>query len=846
MNINYNKLLQAIELVAYNRLDECRDDTLIEKLVTVFDSSFSNSNCTNQQLNAIFSLCKQSINKWSYDKSKVFIGPVFSFVFKLLSSIEVQNAIDQKVMALQLKKLIDLKKEVFNCDYSIQSYYVKGLIKLCSSKDGSRLLFEERLVDEQLIDDLISYGLNCKSFFVKEAIQQCLVEILRKSSELNDDDGLLIKFFRLIILSFELRLNKFQIKIIGQLLLDGELKLRIFKSFPDLNQKLISHINCQIEENINLQLIELLANCLDDESQINFVFIKLIKNSLLRPLITFSTNLALRNSTYLNKWFTYVVLPLQIDYESNEINSNLFSYSEFDKNFIKSLTNERSLIYCLHYLKIKFPKQLTDRQLNEVFEIIENFILNLIKQSKIKLLRESILMIGNLSKQFNRLDPKLFGILIDLLVSLLELEPFQCECLIWLRHLFANEFENSQQLIENENLKRKLSNLLQRIINLELKDENLDVIDGGLELIDTLIRHNYLKLSKLDNSILKSIFNIWNHSIDHSDNYSLKASCISILFNLHLQLDKETKDRLLNEMHISEDNNNSSYKLYNKTANISEILWKCLKDENSLVRKKVIESIKESIMAKDCIKDEMIDKLAGEDRLYLNVCYHLSESVLFDIDADIQLASINFLKNLIINFVDKDLTDKLSKDEMLKIKINGLIYFVHCLHFTILNNLTCFTVKEECLNVLQEIKNCLDKNLLKKADLISILKNDESVFEYQIDSYGKEEEKSVNNLNDESNRRRDEQLNEMFKDNLFRTEEIIEQFTSKRVESAVCNSRDSNLTQTSITNKMNKKQLIEFLFTFNANTCLNNEIKVDFLDDILAARANDDLIIDCY
>ena len=51
MDVNYDKLLQAIEL-AYNRLDECRDDTLIEKLITVFDRSFSGDlNCSDFRIN---------------------------------------------------------------------------------------------------------------------------------------------------------------------------------------------------------------------------------------------------------------------------------------------------------------------------------------------------------------------------------------------------------------------------------------------------------------------------------------------------------------------------------------------------------------------------------------------------------------------------------------------------------------------------------------------------------------------------------------------------------------------------------------------------------------------------
>ena len=52
--------------------------------------------------------------------------------------------------------------------------------------------------------------------------------------------------------------------------------------------------------------------------------------------------------------------------------------------------------------------------------------------------------------------------------------------------------------------------------------------------------------------------------------------------------------------------------------------------------------------------------------------------------------------------------------------------------------------------------------------------------------------------------------------------------------------------RTSITNRMNVNSLLEFLYTFDPKSILGNEIKVDFLDDILAARANDDVIIDCY
>ena len=856
--IDYDKLVQAIELVAYNRLDECRDDTLIEKLISVFDRSFDHVNCSQTQLNAIFDLCKRSIDDWKADKLKVYISPVFSFVFKLISSPDVQATVGRKAICLELSELVDLKTDVFECDYSIQSNYVKGLSKLFANREGSKIVFEEALIDASFVQSLINLALANRSFFVRESIQRCLVELIRRSVEF--DDKLTSTYFQLIVSSFELKINKFQIKIINQLLLNdvakdvgssvvrstdirsndvnsndvssNEIRSTINRLFPDLNQKLINHLNCHADENVIIQLVELLASSLDDETQIDFVFIKLIKNNLIRPLIAYSTNLSSRNPAYLNKWFVYVVLPLDVSRTSTS--NQHFNYTEFDQQYVRAFENEKTLIYCLHYLKVNFPLRLTDQQLHQVFEIVGQFVTNSIEQGKIKLLRESLLMIGNLGKRLNQLEPSLFGMLVGLLIDLLWSEHFQSECLIWLRHLFENDFNH--RLIGDKDIQTKMTDLIDRLLKLELKDENLDVIDGGLELLDALIKTDHLNLNELDESVLRSIFNIWSYSTEHSDNYSLKASSISILFNLRLQLNSSIIDRLTTDGQPDQTT---------AQTDIMEIIWKCLKDENSLVRRKVIDTIKERIFHKDQLNG-LLDELMKEDgKLYLGICYHVSESILFDIDADIQLAAIHLLKNLLTDLMSKpNLTDS---DPTNALKFKGLIYFVHCLHFTLMNNLVYFTVKEECLNAIELLRNCLDQNSISKSRLISILDDCESVFNYQVDGH-KEDGPTKSTNGDDLHKRRDEQLNEMFKDNLFRTEEIIAQFTNERVEQMKnCSLHtDSTNHQTSITNKMNSTALVEFLYSFDPKTIPINEIKVDFLDDILSARANDDVVIDCY
>ena len=850
MDVNYDKLLQAVELVAYNRLDECRDDTLIEKLMTVFERSFGGDlNCSDQQLHAIFDLCVRSVDRWTgEDRCRVFIGPVFSFIFRLISSAQVQRVLGRTPVIVQCKRLVDLKDGVFaDCDYSIQSYYVKGLIKLFASEEASRVAFEEGLINEQFVKSLIDLGIESKSFFVKESIQECLVEILARSCEA--EDTIASKHFQLLATSFELKLNKFQIKIIGQLLVKE--KRTLLRLFPDLFHSLISHITGHADEHTNLQLIKLLANHLDDEAQINFVFTKLIKYSLLKALIAFSAHLASRNVTYLNRWFIFVVLPLQIDagnctsansdcdakQGTNEIqsatNQSRFSYSQFYEEFVRSRTDERSLIYGLHHLKINFPKHLSNDQLSQVFDTINSFVRKLIKQSRIKLLRESLLMIGNVCRQLDQsVDPKLFVVLVDLLISLLWSENFHCECLIWLRHLFERQDFKNGQLVQDEEIRRKMVNLLNQILNLELTDDNLDTIDGGLELLDALIKNCGLVLTELSDSTLKSIFKIWNYSTGHSDNYALKASCISILFSVQLQLDVPIIDRLLSESRDASDQLASS-------TDITEIIWKCLKDENSLVRRRAVESIREGVLEKDRIK--ALNKLMADNgKLCLGIFYHVSESVLFDIDADIQLASINLLLNLMVDLLKNE---QLTTEETTKFR--GLLCFIHCLHFTVIHNLICFTVKEECLNALQKIRDCLQASSTSKSDLLSVL-GGESVFEYQVNGHA-EEENCVQQSNENVSLHRDEQLNEMFKDNVFRTEEIIAQFTKQRVEQMQNGgSPVGQSARTSITNRMNVNSLLEFLYTFDPKSILGNEIKVDFLDDILAARANDDVIIDCY
>lgn len=853
MDVNYDKLLQAIELVAYNRLDECRDDTLIEKLITVFDRSFGGDlNCTDQQLKAIFDLCRQSVDRWAdEDRSKVFIGPVFSFTFRLIASPAVHSVLGREPVLMQTQRLLALKDSVFaDCDYSIQFYYVKGLTKLFANEDASRVAFEQRLVNEQFVQSLITLGIESKSFFVKEAIQQCLVELLTRSCR--QDDAIISKHFGLLATSFELRLDKFQIKIIGQLLTRE--RQTVLRLFPNLFHSLIGHIHGRANEPVNLQLIELLANHLDDDQQIGFVFTKLVKNGLLKALVAFSAHLASRNAAYLNKWFTFVLLPLQIDAHNEPANKtngvkptgetngidptspSCFSYSAFDENLVRSLTDERSLIYCLHHLKIHFPKHLSDSQLKQAFETINAFVRKLIQQSRIKLLRESLLMIGNICKQIDRsTDPKLFVVLVDLLISLLWSENFHCECLIWLRHLFErHDFKNSE-LIRDKEIHGKLVSLLDKILNLELTDENLDTIDGGLELLDALIRNGGLEMSTLDDSTLKPIFRIWNYSVEHSNNYALKASCVSILFNIRLQLDAAAVERLLDEPADKPAGDKPA-----SLADITKIIWSCLKDENSLVRRKVIESIREGVLEAGRVKAGRLDQLMSDNgRLCLDIFYHVSESVLFDIDADIQLASINLLLQLIV--------DLLNNEQVSGTKYRSLIYFVHCLHFTAINNLIGFTVKEECLNALQTVHDCLQRSSTSKSDLLSVL-DGESVFEYQVDGYDKTGDQNGHKQSDDLHRR-DEQLNEMFKNNEFRTEEIIAQFTSERVEQMQNGgppATSNESTRTSITNRMNVSSLLEFLYTFDSKSILGNRIKVDFLDDILAARANDDVIIDCY
>lgn len=862
MDVDYDKLLQAIELVVYNRLDECRDDTLIEKLITVFDRSFNGDlKCSDQQLNAIFDLCRRSVDRWAdEDRCKVFIGPVFSFIFKLISSPGVQLVVGRQPVVAQAKRLIDLKNEVFtNCDYSIQSYYVKGLTKLFASKTASKLAFEEALITERFVKSLIDLGVDSKSFFVKEAIQQCLVEILTRTCEA-DDDAIASKYFKLVVSSFELRLNKFQIKIIGPLL--AKEKRTVLRLFPDLFHLLMGHINGHADENVNIQLIELLAAHLDDEAQISFVFTKLVKNKLLKVLIAFSAHLAARNAVYLNKWLTFVVLPLQIDADNDTTidattdttsgtkqnngtqqngtvkrqTSSCFSCSQFDEDFVRSLTDERSLIYCLHHLKINFPKCLSDEQLSQVLEIIDRFVRQLIKQSKMKLLRESLLMIGSICKRIDQsVGPKLFAVLVDLLISLLWSESFHCECLIWLRHLFERHDLQNGELVRDAEIRTKLINLLDQILNLELKDDNLDTIDGGLELLGALVKNCGLDLSELSDSTLQSIFRIWSYSTEHSYNYALKASCISILLNIRLQLDAPAIDRLLS----------GSIDKSDKSAcptDLTEIIWKCLKDENSLVRRKAVDSIREAVLDCDRLKDSALDQLmADSGRLCSGLFYHVSESVLFDIDADIQLASINLLLNLLVDLLNSEqVTEKTTT-------FRGLLCFVHCLHFTAINHLICFTVKEECLNALQTIRDCLQASSISKNDLLTIL-GDESVFEYQVNGHG-QAENGVQRSKEDLQQDRDEQLNEMFKDNVFRTEEIIAQFTKKRVEQMQQNGglpANESPARTLITNRMNADSLLEFLYTFDPKSILGNKIKVDFLDDILAAQANDDVIIDCY
>lgn len=830
MEINYNKLLSAIELVAFNKLDECRDDTLIEKLVSVFDLSFNELNCPDQLLHSIYNLCKEAVDLWSNldSRSNIFVGPVFSFIFKLISSHSLQNVIGRKEIIPRLRLLFDLKKNVFDCDYSIQSYYIKGLTKLFSNRDGSKIVFEENLIDKSFVQFLIDQGLKSQSFFVAGSIQQCLVEVIRRSTEFNED-RITIKYFSLIVTSLEFNLNKFHIKIIGQLLSEDYMKRKLSTLFPDLNQILISRLSPK-ENSINLHLIELLANNLDNESQINFVFIKLIKNNLLKPLICYSSNLAAnRNSDYINKWFIYVVLPLEIycnsDLDKSQI--NYFQYSDYDRQLVSSLINEKSLIYSLHYLKTQFPNSLNKNQLEQVFNIINQFVRNLIDNSKIKLLKESILMIGSLDKQINELEPKLFAILIDLLITFLwsSNEQFQCECLIWLRRLF----DDNIKLLENNEIRGKLINLLNRLLSLKLDDENRDLIDGALELIDVLIKTNHFNISQLNNDHLKSIFEIWKYSVKHSDNYSLKASCISILFNLQFSIDRKRIDEILAS--DSETNANG-----NESIDLLEIVWKCLKDENSLVRRKVIESIRDNILNnKSKVKCDAIDKLITNDsKLYLEICYHLSESILFDIDADIQLASIDILKNLIIDLLNTKLDASI-----LNQKLRGLIYYVHSLNFTLMNNLVCFTVKEQCLSVLDEIRDCLAKNSISKDDFLSILDENVSVFEYKVDGFRK---KDLNNIEENSSAKKEKHLDEMFKDNVFRAEEIIEQFANERSNCSL----PTESTKTAITNKIDIKNLLEFLFTFDRECYINNKIEIDFLDDILAAKANDDVILDCY
>lgn len=79
-------------------------------------------------------------------------------------------------------------------------------------------------------------------------------------------------------------------------------------------------------------------------------------------------------------------------------------------------------------------------------------------------------------------------------------------------------------------------------------------------------------------------------------------------------------------------------------------------------------------------------------KLYLGICYHVSESVLFVIDDDIQSAAMHLLKNLVTNLVSKlNLTES---DPTNALKFKVLIYFIHCLHFTLMNYLVLFTVKE--------------------------------------------------------------------------------------------------------------------------------------------------------
>ena len=62
----------------------------------------------------------------------------------------------------------------------------KGLSKLFASRKGSKIMFEEALNGEQFVESLINLELVNRSFFVKESIQRCLVELIRWSVEFDD------------------------------------------------------------------------------------------------------------------------------------------------------------------------------------------------------------------------------------------------------------------------------------------------------------------------------------------------------------------------------------------------------------------------------------------------------------------------------------------------------------------------------------------------------------------------------------------------------------------------------------------------------------------------------------
>lgn len=854
-----DRLCEAIWLVGVNQLDEHRDDTLIEKLISFVDQSvqattkdafdrLSWSKTCNVCEQLIRSWCCQMVSsntdhcdqlirqldEWNIEHNKYrftnvlqhvddsSIGPIFRLLGSL-RSIEARfeqpdsdSLIDQRRWYERFESMNRIVKRSDN--FSLHSHYISFWHRIVMNRSNSIRLFESELVSNHFLDQLIQDYSHSTSYFVRQQIGRTIECILKAVLRLNTDSpywSLIHKLHGRIQSNVtQIDLDWFDRCLTGETTSQDRLRTAL----PLLAYSLTNCISSNQSMVIISKVLLILCRLPLSDSEKTIIWIKLKKLRNPSALALFATQLCNLSKDHMTDWIRYSLLPLIQQPAALDRLQQTYGEIVATTNISITSSDDSFAIHGLYCWRSQLSKNAFHQCWPGIFITIEHLLqLNAALAPGPKLLREIVTFLNQIFDSEQVTDKITVKNVITILFLLMHHSPSIDinSVLSLLRKLVASRCN----LIDSSTIDQLILVLNQNLCQ-ALTQQDYEQLDSNFDLLSELLRQHPPLVEQISAANWISIRNLWNKSMQSTDFYWIKVSAIPLL----MALDLNATPNLLKTVEIERNS-------------FIRQSTRLIKNENPLIRKCVVQSFCSNLSM--LVLKLYRNEFAGEGQTHFDhLIRSLSEVIVFDVDVDIQIAALNALLKL---FQEIFAIATKSDDFVLFARIVGcLLPFFHAVQFALQNESVETLLSETAQDVYDKLQLILrqDETIQNKFKQLDSEFNDKAIlFEYEIESI------DVNSNGDiEENVSKYSVLDQLFQVGHFPIQEVLKQMTD---DIRVDQNKESKVVR-QVRHTITWSEINDFLFNPNCSFAKQADHSNHILDDILAAKINRNVIMDCY